>query len=50
MIRIDRASSRYHADYGWLKTYHSFSFGEYYRKSRLKAHGFHRGMKDGVAR
>ncbi|AWO75802.1 hypothetical protein C1N76_15645 [Geobacillus thermoleovorans] len=24
--------------------------GSYYRKSRLKAHGFNRGMKDGIAR
>ncbi|BBW97598.1 hypothetical protein GsuE55_24310 [Geobacillus subterraneus] len=29
MIQTDRSSSRYHGDYGWLKTYHSFSFGEY---------------------
>jgi hypothetical protein len=25
-------------------------FTEYYRKSRLKSHGFNRGMKGGVAR
>ncbi|OQP17229.1 MULTISPECIES: pirin family protein [Geobacillus] len=36
MIRIDRASSRYHADYGWLKTYHSFSFGEYYDPNNIQ--------------
>lgn len=30
MIKIYPAESRYFADHGWLKTYHSFSFAEYY--------------------
>ncbi|HEV2261351.1 MAG TPA: pirin family protein [Candidatus Rubrimentiphilum sp.] len=27
---IQRAAERYFADHGWLKTYHSFSFADYY--------------------
>ena len=30
MITIRRAQDRGGADHGWLKTAHSFSFGEYY--------------------
>ena len=30
MITIRKAEERGHFDFGWLKTYHSFSFGEYY--------------------
>ena len=29
-IRIRRAKERGHANYGWLNTYHSFSFGDYH--------------------
>ncbi|MHC5011033.1 MAG: pirin family protein [Planctomycetota bacterium] len=29
MIRIRKARERGHFDYGWLETYHSFSFGRY---------------------
>lgn len=32
---IHRANSRGHADYGWLNTYHSFSFSEYYNPNRM---------------
>ena len=30
MIAIKRSADRGHLDHGWLDTYHSFSFGEYY--------------------
>ena len=30
MIKIRKAEDRGHFDFGWLNTYHTFSFGEYY--------------------
>jgi redox-sensitive bicupin YhaK (pirin superfamily) len=36
MIKVYPAESRYHADYGWLKTYHSFSFGDYYDPNNVQ--------------
>ena len=32
---VDRASSRGYFDHGWLKTYHTFSFADYYNPTRV---------------
>lgn len=32
---VQRAGERYHADHGWLKTYHSFSFADYFDPENL---------------
>lgn len=32
---VDKASSRGHFNHGWLKTYHTFSFANYYNPSRV---------------
>ena len=33
---VHKASTRGHYDHGWLSTYHSFSFGEYYNPQRMR--------------
>jgi len=35
MIKIRKAEDRGHFDFGWLDTYHSFSFGDYYDPSHM---------------
>ena len=32
---IHKANTRGHADYGWLKTYYTFSFANYYNPERV---------------
>ena len=35
MIRIRRAHDRGHFNHGWLDTYHTFSFGDYYDPEQM---------------
>jgi hypothetical protein len=44
---IHKADSRGHFDYGWLKTYHTFSFSNYYDKERVNF-GMLRVLNDDV--
>src|SRR5256885_2943677 len=35
MIQVRKAAGRGHCDHGWLDTYHTFSFGDYYDRAQL---------------
>ena len=36
MLKIRKAHERGHANHGWLDTYHTFSFGEYYNSDYMQ--------------
>lgn len=36
MIRVIRSAERYHADHGWLRTWHHFSFNDYFDPNNVQ--------------
>ncbi len=49
MLRIRRAADRGHFNHGWLDTYHTFSFGDYYDPSNMSFRALRVMNEDRVA-